>query len=307
MTTSEFRSRLVAGRRRLRRFRGLRRRYYKAQRLLKRVRDLAYLVPSPRVRGTQDKADVTVALTSFPARISYVARTIESLQRQTVRPARIVICLARGQFVGRQLPMSLRIQLRRPNVLLLWVEEDTRSFKKLVPVRRRFPEEVIVTVDDDVTYHRRFLQHLLDVADDHPGAIVGTRGWELSVEDGSLAPYLAARSANARSVQDRVLLTGIGGILYPPRALAPSLLSDPLAHELCPTADDIWFWAVARVTGTSTICAPPPKPPFREIAALHGTVGLNTINNDEGANDVQLRRVIRHFDLHDRLGIERDV
>jgi hypothetical protein len=306
MTTSEFRRRLVAGRRRLRRFRRLRRRYYAAQILLKRVRDLAYIVPSPRLGGTQDEADVTVALTSFPARISYVARTIESLQRQSVRPARIVICLARGQFI-RQLPISLRLQLRRPNVLLLWVEEDTRSFKKLVPVRRRFPEEVIVTVDDDVIYHRRFLQHLLDVAGDHPGAIVGTRGWELSVEDGRLAPYLAARPANARSVQDRVLLTGIGGILYPPRALAPSLLGDPLAHGICPTADDIWFWAVARVTGTSTVCAPPPEPLFREIAALYGTVGLNRVNNDEGANDIQLRRVIRHFELHERLGIESDV
>jgi hypothetical protein len=274
--------------------------------LLQRVRDLTYVIPSPRLGRTYGEGDITVALTSFPARIGYVARTIESLQRQSVRPARIVVCLARGQFVRRRLPISLRLQLRRPNVLLLWVEEDTRSFKKLVPVRRRFPAQVIVTVDDDVTYHRRFLQHLLEVAGDHPGAIVGTRGWELLVENGGLAPYLAARPADVHSVQDRVLLTGVGGILYPPTALAPSLLSDPLAHEICPTADDIWFWAVARVTGSSTVCAPRPEPLFRPIAALRGTVGLNTVNNDGGANDIQLRRAIRHFGLHERLGIQQD-
>jgi hypothetical protein len=93
-----------------------------------------------------------------------------------------------------------------------------------------------------------------------------------------------------------VFLTGVGGILYPPDLLPVDLLTDAdLATTLCPTADDVWFWAVARCAGVPCECLGLES--FRPCPQQADTPELQTINLGQGQNDVQLSRVIDHFGL----------
>ena len=65
--------------------------------------------------------------------------------------------------------------------------------------------------------------------------------------------------------------------------------------ELCPTADDTWIWAVARVAGNDSHCIGTQSGwPIRRQAR---TRRLRTINRGEGHNDVQLERAIDYFEL----------
>jgi hypothetical protein len=267
-----------------------------------RIRDLGHFVPISRMRPSDPTDGLVVSVTSFPDRISRVALTLESIHRQTVTPERVVLVLASSQFANRRLPLSLRVQLARPNVELLWVSEDTRSYKKLVPVRLRYPEATIVTIDDDVIYHRHFLAELVAASERNPASIIGHRGWELRVADGTLSPYAAARPAHPNSPHERVLLTGVGGILYPPRSLPVGLLADPVAQQLCPTADDVWFWALARVAGTRTLCLGSHSSVYRAITSLMFGASLQAVNNELGGNDRQIAAAVRHFDLEPVIG-----
>ncbi len=276
-----------------------------AIRTVERIRDFGYRIPVSALRPAAPQAAPVVALTSFPARISRVALVIESIQRQTVRPQRIVLVLASSQFPDGRLPWSLRLQLSRPNVELLWVEEDTRSYKKLAPVRSRYPDDTVITIDDDVVYRRSLLADLTAAAARWPASIIGNRGWELGLDAGKLEPYASAVPAGPDSPQERVLLTGVGGILYPPEAFPADLLSDPVAQQICPTADDIWFWAIARTMGIQTIClGKDDSKVYREIVALKSGPSLQEINNGLGHNDGQIMGAIRHFNLESVIGLE---
>lgn len=46
-----------------------------------------------------------------------------------------------------------------------------------------------------------------------------------------------------------VFLTGVGGILYPPGSLHADLADSTTFMDLCPTADDVWFYFMARRAG----------------------------------------------------------
>lgn len=39
---------------------------------------------------------------------------------------------------------------------------DYRSYKKIIPTLRKYPEDVIITIDDDVLYGHETLEYLIN-------------------------------------------------------------------------------------------------------------------------------------------------
>lgn len=239
------------------------------------------------------RSEVVVSLTSFPARIDHAWIPIETMLRQDHAPDRVVLVLADDEFPVRTLPHKLGAQQRR-GLEILWIPRSARSFDKLLPARVAFPAATIITVDDDARYEPWLVSRLIEESRHHPGSVIGHRGREIRCDEDGLVPSNDWMLASRATPAGRVLLTGVGGVLYPPGVLPIDLLTDvDLARELCPTADDVWFWAVARVAGVPTRCLGLTS--WCRLRRQAHTPTLNTINRDEGQNDVQLARVIEHF------------
>jgi len=287
----------------LARFGPLRRGYHWLRRNLGRARDFLYLVPMPRALQ-RPQADVIVSLTSYPPRIGWVAATIESIRRQTIPPRRIILTLSKEDFPDQALPQTLRRLVSR-GLEVVWTNENHRSFKKLIPIRALLPDDTIVTIDDDTIYSRDFLAGLVHAAKEYPDMIIGYRGWALSVSEERVAPYRSLAEADPSTPPDLTLLTGVGGILYPPGSLSVDDLIDiTTAQRICPSADDVWFWAIARHTGTKTVClGGEVSKLFRGIEALRGGPSLGTDNVLRGHNDRQIAAVIQAFDLWGKLQV----
>jgi hypothetical protein len=237
--------------------------------------------------------EVVVSLTSHPARIEHAWIAIETVFRQTLVPDRIVLVLAEDAFSSRALPRRIVRQQRR-GLEIVWVDRDGGSFDKLVPTRLAYPDAAIITVDDDAMYMPTLVARLTAHAERHPGTVVGTRGWE--IEHGVRGPvrYNAWPRATRDTPSERLFLTGVGGILYPPDALPIPLLTDrDLATSLCPTNDDIWFWAVARAAGVPSECL--GLSARRAILRQARTPRLEAVNRGEGQFDVQFARVLEYF------------
>ena len=100
------------------------------------------------VNETKREYKVIVSLTTFPARINFVHKTISALLNQTFKPDSVVLWLAEEQFPDKKIPETL-LNLQKYGLEVRWCE-DIRSFKKLVPSLREFPNDIIVTADDDI-------------------------------------------------------------------------------------------------------------------------------------------------------------
>ena len=93
---------------------------------------------------------VTVSLTSMPDRMKYLHLTLYSLLRQSFKPDRVVLWLAENQFPSREneIPGAV-LSLKKYGLEIRWYH-DIKSYKKLIPGLKTFPDDIIVTADDDV-------------------------------------------------------------------------------------------------------------------------------------------------------------
>lgn len=194
-------------------------------------------------------SELIISLTTYGERIYTVHLVIESLFMQTLKPCRIILWLAEDEFSDCKLPLSLLSKKERG--LEIRYCQDIRSYKKLIPCREMFPHANIVTVDDDVIYPPDFLENLYLEHCNYPDDIIFTKGRVITFDKGLVKPYLEwDENKNMCNDSLRYLPVGVGGVLYPPKALSDEMFNQKRFEELAPYADDLWFKAMSLLNKT---------------------------------------------------------
>ena len=192
-------------------------------------------------------------MTSYPLRIGGAWLSLESLFRQEYRDFVLVLVLGEREFPDRKLPLMIRLQIRQ-GLRILWVAEDNRSFDHLWPAYTAYPEASVISVDDDKIFPPSLIGTLVAASVENPEKIVGSRGWKMRRVDGSLSFGSGwVRADNSTDSRELFMPPG-NGSLYPPGSL-PALAGDiRLMRRICPRADDVWYWSMARIKGTESVC-----------------------------------------------------
>ena len=258
----------------------------------------------------QPEQSVIVSMTSFPAAIPYAVQAVRSILDGSVLPDRIVLYLTFSQFSDIKIPEELRILAgSNPIFEIRNYDRDIRSYRKLIPALKDFPDSVIVTVDDDVAYHRHMLRDLLRLHKEIPNAVLAHRSKRMNPGH----PYrtwkkyrwyhfvLKKIHADFRNIQ-----TGVGGVLYPPHSLKTEMLDVDLFTQIAPTTDDIWFWAAAVANGTPIVPVPfgHNKPKGLEKPR---ELSLKTTNFKSGTdrNAAALKAIVERFpEVGKRIGYD---
>lgn len=164
---------------------------------------------------------VIVSMTTFPARIGYVHLAIKSLLSQTVIPEKLILWLAKDQFRDVAIPEQLRA-LCAYGLEIRFCDEDLLAHKKYYYAMRTFPEQVIVTYDDDIIYPEDSLEKLLMMHRKFPDAIICNRGREIEMNGGFVATYKDWKVSGrvpAGLPSYRVMASTGAGTLYPPHCI----------------------------------------------------------------------------------------
>lgn len=199
-------------------------------------------------------------MTSFPEAITYAVKAVRSILLGSVLPDKVILYLTLSQFEECGIPDSLKLLAKSNTVFEIRNQEtDIGPYQKLIPALRDFPNAIIVTVDDDIAYHKHMLRDLLNLHSQIPDAILAHRAKRISLNK----PYRSWAKYRwydflikkiHRSFTN--LQTGVGGVLYPPHSLRSDMLDVELFTKLAPRTDDIWFWAAAVANGTHVIPVP---------------------------------------------------
>lgn len=243
---------------------------------------------------------IIVSLTSFPAALPYAAMAVRSILAGSTRPDGIVLYLDGPLFPGGVLPAEIEeLKAENPIFEVRFTDQNIRSYTKLVPALRDFPDDVIVTVDDDISYHPDLVADLMRVHDKFPDAIIAHRAKR--VVPG--APYKKWRKYRWYDFLFRrwhfdhhTMQTGVGGVLYPPHVLDTSMLRRELFMEIAPTNDDVWFWAAAVAKGTWVVPVPFGHNKPHEMGKPK-ELSLKTVNFKSGAdcNRAALEKIIETY------------
>lgn len=242
------------------------------------------------------KQDIIISLTSYPARIGTVNQTIETLLNQTTKADKIVLYLGKDKFPHQEhdLPQELR-KLCGDKFEIHWIEKDLKSFTKLIPAIKEYPDSILVTVDDDILYPPEMLEMLLVSYNKNHWGIHCHRAHRVSFKRNRIKPYnqWQLRYTEA-SVSYNNFLTGVGGVLYAPHCLHNDVFNEEKFMQLCPNADDVWFWAMAIKNGTKIRII---ENNITQLNYVDGTQkqALWRSNVTQCKNDEQIRNVLTQY------------
>ena len=221
--------------------------------ITRRIDWLKEKVMSCTERGVTEKLyngeEVIVSLTSFGKRINEVYLAIESIMQGTLKPNRIVLWLSEDEFRGQLLPQALQLQQMRG--LEIDYCEDIRSYKKILPTLKKYPEACIVTIDDDVMYEFDLLENLLRAHYHAPDDICACRMHRIALDEHNKPKsYLKwDLLINPDCKSNLHFLTSGGGTLFPPHCFIDEFKNQTAFMSLCPFADDIWINAMILLSG----------------------------------------------------------
>lgn len=249
---------------------------------------------------------LVVSLTAIPTRIPRLHITIETLLRQSRKPDRIILWLS-DELKHRRMPWLLRKQMRRG--LTLRFCEDVGPHTKIHYALKEFPDDILVTCDDDRIYGKDWLKGLYEAHQKDPQSIMCYRAHEILLDEkGALKKYTDWRhyAPGFTGPSHRLFATGVGGVLYPPGSLHGNVLDKELFSRLCPKADDVWLKAMAMLQGTPHRRV---RPFFKdsEFPIVKGSqeVRLWWDNTWGGRNDEQIKAVLDHFQLQEFFRAEK--
>ena len=252
--------------------------------------------------GTTDKAypegQIIVSLTSYGNKLQLLYLTIESLLRQTVKPNKIILWLDQSKYsTYESIPVALHRQEKRGLEIKLC--EDVRSYTKLVPALLAYPNDVIISADDDIIYPIDFVERLYRAYQKDSSKIYFYRGhYILFNEDGSPRPYLEWVSKGAKGCDIYNFPTGVSGIIYPPHCYHEDMTNKALFLTPRPHADDVWFKVMTMLKGT--LCEQIPTPHFDNLFIpldIDEASSMQNINVVNGSNDKQIKAVFDYYNI----------
>lgn len=193
-----------------------------------------------KLNGKNDK--IIVSLTSYPARIQTIDQVISSIKNQTYKPEKIILWLADSQFPNREKDLPKKLcDLRDKQFCIKWCD-DIRSYKKLIPTLKLYPDNIIVTADDDNIYKKDWLKRLYSCHLTYPNCIIAHRVTKFIINSNCEFKTVPGGKKYYKEPSYLNKLVGAGGVLYPVGSLYKDILDVDLFKKLASTNDDQWFW-----------------------------------------------------------------
>lgn len=255
------------------------------------------LCPSRQQLSDHRSPRLIVSLTTFPARIDKLWLVIECLFRQTVVPDRIILWLSKDQFASLDILPAQLLRYRNRGLDIRLVDGDIRSHKKYAYAFAEFPDDIIITVDDDVFYPSYTLQSLCTSHAQHPSDAIANVAHRIRYDaQGTILPYNEWKhNITHTDYAEHIFQVGVGGVLYPPHGTFEAVTDTRIAYDCCPCGDDIWLYAMCRLKGTTVRTSVTSFFPLPVIN--RNNQELSTDNLADG-NDKQIRRLTDYCLTH---------
>lgn len=244
---------------------------------------------------------IIVSLTTFGNRLLDAFMVVESLMQQSLKADKIILWLSREEYEGKNLPIILEKQ--KEFGLDVCFCNENKSYNKIIPTLQRYPNDLIITVDDDFIYPFNLIETLYESYINEPQYIHCHRAHLIRFDSkNKLMPYLSWEwETNETAPSHKIFPTGVGGVLYFPGCLDNDVTKTELFKQLCPRADDVWLKIMALKKGTKA-----KKVPYNvhwdesvSIPESQGESSLWMYNNaqkhQETGNDKQIRAVLEHY------------
>lgn len=264
-----------------------------------------YKLPAGLLTLAEKGPNIIVSMTSYGKRVkSSAAYALYSILTQKQLPNRIVLNLDQEKWNNDNLPKLLK-HLQKVGVEINFCE-DVGPHTKLLPTLSKYPNDIIITVDDDVYYDDTLVCELYDgyiQMDKH--SVVCRRGIYVCKHNGQYVPFSQCPSLDKFTKEEVVTIMpfGYGGVLYPPLIFSNEIFNQGVFRKLCKFADDVWFGVMEMREKINIVYL--ANNSFRDTNDVDrneeyvesNSMALHFINDTHGGNDKQYASLLEYYKL----------
>ena len=240
-----------------------------------------------------DRENIVVSLTSTADRIGSIFPTLYSLASQSRRPDLIVLWLKKGG----NYPKHVMAEIKALGIRVRYVK-DLGPYTKYHYAFAGYKKDVVITVDDDIIYHRDMVKELYETHLKQPGQVVARRVHRMRFDrDRKLLKYTdwIWECKDPEKPSFDLFATGVGGVLYPPSVTGLECWRNTDFLKVCPWADDIWL-KFCELSNHIRVCAVLRTGTDMDAANLRiKRSGLSAKNLKGGRNDRYIKACTEYF------------
>lgn len=241
-----------------------------------------------------------ISLTSYPARSEVLSYALYSVFTQSLLPDEIVLYLTKLEYPRGEADISQRIlSFVKKGLKIRWTQENFKPYNKLIFALKDYPNDVIITIDDDSIYPPHWLCRLITAYHKQPHFIHAHRVIPVTLDaQYNPLPYLQWKDYLPTSRIEASyanFLLGHCGVLYPPNAFDNRIFDSKSFMQLSPHNDDIWFWAMAVLNGTKINRVDNHIEADKIKNFANAGNPLWKLNCTGGQNDIFLRNIFHAF------------
>lgn len=198
----------------------------------------------PIQKGITDEnreKNITISITSYPKRLDTIYITIKSLMHQSMKANRIILYLG-SDSIGYKLNHEL-IELTKKGLEIKYLDENIKSHKKYYYSMLEFPDDLIITVDDDLIYDNNFILNLYKSYLNNPNCVHAYRVHKYTQHNKKILPYSnwEFECNSIKTPTNKLFLTTGAGTLFPANILPSECFDKENIINLCLNADDVWI------------------------------------------------------------------
>lgn len=246
--------------------------------------------------------EIIVSLTTYGKRLYEVYLAIESIMQGTVKPNRIILWIS-DDYNTSVMPQTLLLQKKRG--LEIEFCKDIRSYTKLIPALRKFPNASIITIDDDLIYPIDLVENLLAVHKIYNRSVCANRVHLLPPDWGEkYVPLNQCEMYTGEMCSSHLFLAeGYAGALYPPGIYDDEIFNESVFMDICKYADDVWFKAMELKSNIPVVYANINREidEFLVNPKVQKKALKNINNGIQQMNDVQIKAVFKKYGLFEKM------
>lgn len=259
-----------------------------------------YVLAAPKryaLNSEKRKQRIIVSLTSYPGRFHCIHIMLKSIMLQSVKPDKIIVWLDDGVGCDKLTPKMLNLE--KYGIEYRNMPGDLKPHKKYIHAMQAFPDDIIITVDDDLIYANDVIETLVKTHKRYPGAVCARRVHKMTKNaDGTIASYndWFGEYCGCDTPSHELAATGVGGVLYPSHCLFEKSFDEELIEKLCLKADDIWLKFMELMKGTRVVwvrC----KIPMPDLIEKEQRTSLRSENVGQNMNDVYFANLQDYFNV----------
>lgn len=234
---------------------------------------------------------LTVSITVKFERLRYVSLTLKSILNQTVNPDEVILWIEKKY--KNKIPKKI-LKFKKYGLKIFFCN-NIKSYNKIIHTLKIRKNNYIITFDDDIIYNKRSIEFLVKKSKKDKKSIIANRVHKIILNKQNYPiPYSKWKWNSTEKKRNKLnFLTGVYGVLYPPKCFYKDVINIKKIIKLSPYADDVWLNWMLRLNKRYVVWSGFKEKNF-EIS-FYKKKNLRDINISKNYNDLQIRNMIEKY------------